>query len=86
MGVMAFRDKPMKDVDRMRQYDVFVKAYNQACDSLNKNGMAHYSELLEKYFKVDEKSLKALPKIRFEHAIGPRQKDIDKAEKYIKQQ
>ena len=84
MGVIAFRDKPMKDVDRKRQYEAFLKAYNQACDSINKNGMAHYADLLEKYFKVDAKTLKALPKARFEHAVGPRQKDIEKADKYIK--
>ena len=49
MGVIAFREKPMNDVDRKRQYDVFVKAYNQACDSINKNGLAHYAQLMEKY-------------------------------------
>ena len=48
MGVIAFREKPMKDVNRKRQYDVFVKAYNQACDSINKNGIAHYAHLMEK--------------------------------------
>ena len=84
MGVIAFRDKPMKDVDRKRQYEAFLKAYNQACDSINKNGMAHYADLLEKYFKVDAKTLKALPKARFEHVVGPRQKDIEIADKYIK--
>ena len=85
MGIIAFREKPMKDVDRKRQYDIFVKAYNQACDSLNKNGIMHYADLMEKYFHADMQTLKTIGKVRFDHAVGPRQKDMEKAVNYIKQ-
>ena len=84
MGVIAFREKPMKDVDRKRQYDVFIKAYNQACDSINKNGIARYAHLMEKYCRTKTAVLDSIPKQKFQHAVGPREKDIVIAEKYIK--
>lgn len=84
MGVIAFREKPMKDVDRKRQYDVFVKAYNQACDSINKNGIARYAHLMEKYCRTRSAVLDSIPKQKFPHAVGPREKDVLRAEKYIK--
>ena len=84
MGVIAFREKPMKDVDRKRQYDVFVKAYNQACDSINKNGIANYAHLMEKYCRTRREALDSIPKTKFHHAVGPREKDMMLAEKYIK--
>ena len=84
MGVIAFREKPMKDVDRKRQYDVFVKAYNQACDSINKKGIARYAHLMEKYCRTRSAVLDSIPKQKFPHAVGPREKDVLRAEKYIK--
>ena len=84
MGVIAFREKPMKDVDRKRQYDVFVKAYNQACDSINKNGIARYAHLMEKYCRTRSAVLDSIPKTKFPHAVGPREKDVLRAENYIK--
>lgn len=77
LGVMAFRDDAMKDKRRKAQIELFKKAYNAACDSLNKYGIPHYYELLNKYYKLDERYVKALPKTRFEHINKPRMKDID---------
>lgn len=84
MGVIAFRDKPMKDVDRKRQYDVFVKAYNQACDSINTRGLKHYGYLIEKYCHIHPSIVDSLPNMHFEHAKGPKQTDMARAEKYMK--
>ena len=36
MGVIAFREKEMQRQARGKQLELFVKAYNQACDSINK--------------------------------------------------
>ena len=77
LGVIAFRDDAMKDQRRKTQIELFKKAYNAACDSLNKYGIPHYYELLNKYYKLDERYVKALPKTRFEHISKPRQKDIE---------
>lgn len=77
LGVIAFRDDAMKDKRRKVQIELFKKAYNAACDSLNKYGIPHYYELLNKYYKLDERYVKALPKTQFEHIGKPRQKDIE---------
>lgn len=84
LGAIVFREKDLKDKHRSKQYQVFLKAYNNACDSINKYGVSHYSELIKQFTKTDERTLKALPKMHFHHAMPPRQKDIDKAVKWLK--
>lgn len=84
LGVVAFSSKALADKRRRQQYDVFIKGYNAACDSINKKGISHYKDILKKYYKLDENTIKALPKIIFEKAAAPRQKDIDTAEKWLK--
>jgi len=84
-GVIAFRERPLKDKNRQKQLEAFLKAYNAACDSVNKYGVKNYAGILEKYCKTDKKTVEALPKnIRFQKAQAPRQKDIDLAKKQIK--
>lgn len=84
LGVIAFRKKDMKDERRKQQLDVFMKGYNAACDSINKNGLKHYARTIEKYCGTDEKTVNALHKIKFRHAEAPRQKDIETADKWLK--
>ena len=83
MGAIVFKAKTLSDKTRKKQYDVFLKAYNMACDSINQKGVKHYADLIKKYTKADEKVIEALPKLRFEHAAPPRQKDIDAARKWL---
>lgn len=85
-GVIAFRSKAMKDKRRQQQLQVFIKGYNAACDSINKYGVHHFSSVINKYYKTDSKTLKALPKMKYEHAKPPRQKDIETADKWLKRQ
>ena len=80
-GVLAFREKALKDKRRQAQLKLFIQAYNMACDSLNTNGLQHYSNLIMKYCGADRKTIKALPKMKFEHASPPRKSDILKAKK-----
>ena len=80
MGVLAFREKEMNDKNRMRQMDAFLKGYNEACDSINHYGVRHYSDVIKKNYKLSEQALKQLPdSLKFEHAVAPRQKDVEKA-------
>lgn len=81
LGVFAFREKALKKPERKKQLDLFLKAYDMAVDSINKNGFAHYSALLKKYCAADEATVKALPRMRFRHAASPRQSDLLKASK-----
>lgn len=83
-GVIAFNGKAMDDEQRRKQLNVFVKGYDSACDSINKNGLKHYADVLKKYYKLDDRTINALPKMNFNHAGAPRQKDIDTADKWLK--
>ncbi len=79
-GVFAFRTKILKERRRKNQFRLFIKAYNMACDSLNKNGVKHYTMLLKKYYSCDEKTINALPNLHFSHASAPRAKDVRRAD------
>lgn len=77
LGVIALRANRVMDERRKKQIVAFVKAYNAACDSINVNGMGHYSDVLRKYYKVDDRTISALPKLKFNHIEKPRSQDID---------
>lgn len=79
LGVIAFRTDMTKDARRQTQLKAFVEAYNKACDSLNHYGMAHYGDIIAKYCKVNDKVVKTLPKLKFNHVERPLQPDIDAA-------
>lgn len=77
LGVIAVRKDRTADARRRKQLAAFTKAYNMACDSLNANGMGRYADVLRKYYKVDDRTISALPKLKFNHIEKPRQQDID---------
>ena len=84
MGAIAFREKEMRRPERQKQLDLFVKAYNMACDSINKYGVKRYRDLIVKNCGVPSAVVDSLPKdIKYQHAIGPRQKDMDMAQKWL---
>ena len=84
MGVIAFRDKEMRRPERHKQLELFVKAYNAACDSINKYGFRRYRDLIVKNCGVEAAVVDSLPKdIKYQHAIGPRQKDIERAQNWL---
>lgn len=78
LGVFAFRDKALTTDHRKEQMKLFLKAYNMAVDSINKNGLDTYASTIMKHCDVDTKTIAALPKkIRFSHATAPRTKDVE---------
>ncbi len=84
MGAVIFKTKGMDDKNRQRQLQAFLKGYDAACDSINKFGVRHYTEIIRKYYKLSEQTLKKLPDtLKYEHAIGPRQQDIEMAQKWL---
>lgn len=83
MGAIVMRERVMSDQNRKKQLDAFLKAYNMACDSLNMNGWERYKDIMMKYIQMDDKTYQALPKLKFEHAQTPRQKDIDRAKRFL---
>ena len=84
MGAIAFSDKAMNDNRRKVQIDEFIKAYNRACDSINHYGLTGYALIINKYMNVDEQAIKSLPKIKFDHAGHPREKDIARANSWLR--
>ncbi|MBQ8988869.1 MAG: ABC transporter substrate-binding protein [Prevotella sp.] len=84
MGAIAFRGKGMDDKNRKHQMEVFLKGYNDACDSINRFGVRHYKDVIRKYYTVSEQALDALPdSLKYMHAVAPRQKDIDRARQWL---
>ena len=84
MGVLAFRTKGMDDKNRKRQMKVFLKGYNEACDSLNHYGVLHYKDVIRKHYQISEQALKQLPDtLKFQHATVPREKDVEQAQKWL---
>jgi len=87
MGVMVCPQRVMKDPDRKWQLDIFVKGYNRACDSINKNGIGKYRELMMRYCHISQEVADSLPKkLRFQHMDKPMQKDIDRATRWLDKQ
>lgn len=86
LGTIAFRSKIMADKERKRQLDIFVKAYNMACDSISKNGLEHYADIVADYCHVRREIVDGLGReIKFVHAKAPRKEDMDRAGKWLKQ-
>lgn len=82
LGVLALRHAGVADKRRKMQLHAFAKAYNAACDSINQNGLQHYADLLRKYCKADDKTITALPKLRFQHIAAPKPNDIRAAKSF----
>lgn len=84
MGAIVFREQEMRHPERQKQLDLFVKAYNAACDSINKKGVRYYRDLVIKKCGVSKTVVDSLSQpIKYQHAVGPRQKDIDRAQKWL---
>ena len=83
-GVLAFREKEMRHPERAKQLELLVKAYNQACDSINKHGLKHYRKLIVKHCKVKEQLVDSIPlNIKYVHARGPQQQDMTLVEQWL---
>lgn len=84
LGAVVMRVYPKADKHRGKQAEAFVKAYDKACDMINRNGVGHYAEIICKYCKVDEKTVASLPEIKYRHASLPREKDLEAADRWLK--
>lgn len=78
-GVFAFRRQALKEKKRKEQLQKFMKAYDRACDSINKNGVRHYGAIIKKYCGVDDRVIQALPQMKYPRAKKPAASDINKA-------
>jgi len=81
-GVIAVNQQTTTGKERAKQIDAFKKAYNQAVDSITKNGIARYRPLIVKYMHVDQCVADSIKSYHFEHIAPPREQDIQKAKKW----
>jgi NitT/TauT family transport system substrate-binding protein len=85
-GVLAFREKEMRHPERSKQLQLFVKAYNQACDSINRNGFKRYRDIIVQECKVRKEWVDSLPDVKqnpYVFGQGPRQEDVARIEKWL---
>lgn len=83
MGVIAFNKKELDKKLNNNGLEQLIKVYNQACDSLNQYTVEHYIGVLEKYYGLTERDIKALPRMHFHHVLKPRQLDIEAARRFL---
>ena len=84
MGAIVMQSSVLKERMRKVQLKVLIKGYNAACDSINKFGVAHYKDLLMKYCKVRGEAVDTIPQnLKFERIAKPREKDIERAQKWL---
>ena len=74
----------MRHQERAQQFELFIKAYNQACDSINQYGVLHYRDLIVKRCKMKANVVDSLPNdIKYVRARGPRETDIALVETWL---
>lgn len=84
LGAFVFRTELYRDIKRKKQISTFVKAYNMACDSINKNGVAVYLPLILDKSGIDVDIVDSIPRnIKFRYISAPRKKDIELADKWL---
>lgn len=83
LGVLLYHENVEDDYSlRAQQLDAFKAAYNKACQLINQHGLAYYAALLKKYYGLDDKTIRALPKPTFEGIVSPRAKDVKLAKEF----
>ena len=79
LGVVAIMDK----VRRQDEEAAFAEAYDKAVEQINKNGVKYYSALIQKYMKVDESVVRALPDIKYTKIGPPRKANLLMARNFL---
>lgn len=61
-----------------------LQGYAVACDSLNKFGAMHYTDVIKKYYNLDSKTIQLIPKTQFKAKQAVAQQDIVQAQKPLR--
>lgn len=70
MGVLVFSEKALTDSRRQQQLEKFVKAYDAAVGEINRRGVKAYAALITEYTKADNRTVNALPKMKFDNCLA----------------
>lgn len=80
LGVLAVSETASEDTLRSRQIEGLLKAYDEACDSINIRGLQAYRSLISQHCGVKPSIVDSLSSdIRFMPSHQPRQQDVDLA-------
>lgn len=83
-GAIVVRSDKQGDKNRKKQLEVFKRAYDMACDSINKYGVGHYRKLVSDFCSVDAAVADTIGStMKFHHMVLPRKTDIERAEKWL---
>ena len=88
MGVIAMNDTAIAD-DTLRQSQVeaFLKAYDEACDSINEYGLVGYREMIKNRCGVKSSVVDSISAdYKFTPSHQPLQKDVERATNWLKRQ
>ena len=77
LGAFVYRQELDSVKNRRQQMELLTKAYNQACDSINKYGVRHFRDILINRYGLKKAVADSVPKgLRFYHVRQPREKEI----------
>ena len=79
LGVVAIMDKKRRNEEEA----AFAAAYDKAVELINKNGVKYYADLIKKYMKADDATVRALPDIKYTKVGPPRKADLLMARNYL---
>lgn len=66
------------------QQAAFIKAYDEACDSINANGLDHYRQLIIRRMGAKNLTVDSLPSsYTFNHAAQPREQDLKRVRQWL---
>ncbi len=83
-GAIVVRSDKQEDKNRKKQLEAFKRAYDMACDSINKYGVGHYRRLVGEFCGVDAAVADSIDrKMKFTHIVSPRKADIERADKWL---
>lgn len=84
LGAVVVRGDRLADDNRKKQLEAFKRAYDMACDSINKYGVGHYRRLVGEFCGVDAAVADSIgTKVKFSHIVPPRKSDIERADKWL---
>ena len=78
-GILAFTAQTWQNADRRKQIEAVMRAWDKACDEINKNGLAQYANIIAQCCSVKTDAVQHLPRTTFTKSQPPRQQDIDQA-------
>lgn len=83
MGCVAFNKAQITDSVRGCQLSAFIEIYDRAVDSINKNGLSYYGDLIKQQYGVGQATVDTLPKkYKLPHATAATQEQLDMARKW----